>query len=178
MNKKVSIMDYKQIVVPETNFGADCYSVGNVKEKDDMIREMWNNVSWFKPEIKKLFGKQIKLGFKYHVNKLHVYYEEQVKLCELDYFNRLYKRFPQPPRSAELKLKKINKNKFIPFYDDLKLLQALDDYDSDWCDWRMMDDEKLEKHLITGFNQSIHYELENRISELKVWKALSEDTTK
>ena len=184
MSNKVSIMDYKQDIVVEydayriyndkTPLNQHLDTVGNIKEKDPMIQEMWNNVSWFKPEIKNLFGKQHTLGFKYRINKLHLYYEEQVKLFELGYFNHLYRKLPGESLAldAELTLKKIKKNKFIPFYNDLKLLQAIHDYDSNWCDWRMMDDEKLEKHLITGFNQSIHYELENRISELKFWKGL------
>ena len=179
MNKQVSIMDYEQKLYGHPNIKPDMSLVGNVTEKHDVIREIWNSVAWFKPESKNLFGKEHKLGLKYHINKLHLYFEEQVKLFELDYYNSMYKRFPKNilPASLELKLKKVKKKKFITFYDDLKLLQAIDDHDSDWCNWRMMDDEKPEAHLITGFNQSIHYELENRISELKVWKTLTEDTT-
>ena len=189
MSNKVSIMDYKQsiVVLYDTHriyhdkkpLNQSFDSIGNIKEKDQMIQEIWNRVSEFKPEIKNLFGKQHTLGFKYHINKLHLYYEEQVKLFELGHFNHIYRKLPGKgllPEAnfpeAKLTLKKIKKNKFIPFYNDLKLLQAIHDYDSDWCDWRMRDDEKLEKHLITSFNQSIHYELENRISELKFWKGL------
>jgi len=176
MNKKVSIMDYKQGVVhnqQNLNFTQDM-SVGNIIDKDAMISEMWSRVSDFKPEIKNLFGREHRLGFKYHINKLHIYYEEQVKLFELGYYNTLYKRFPKNilPAEAKAKFKRVKRNKFIPFYDDLKLLEAIDLYDLDWCEWRMMDDEAPKEPLQTGLDTSIHYELEHRISELKFWDCL------
>ena len=149
---KVSIIDYKHpgMVDPMRH-----YTSAGFLCRDDLINIIWDKVSWFEPQVKHLFGKELKLGLKYHINKLHKEYERNVFYFE-----------------DQLTYDKVSKNKrFIDFYDDLKLLETIYEYDQDWCSNRMMDEDPPAEPMQTGLNQSIYRELEHRISQLKFWRA-------
>lgn len=171
---KVSILDYKRPKIFNV-WKSEEYWLDHSDDKHDIIQSLWDTLTWAKPTTKKLFGKEFKLGLKYYLEKQQQEWERSVQHVQLErlksllfkseslrYINSRMPRFNEEHKHAKQK-------KWIPFYNDIKLLEAVNDFDFD----RSFDPDTGE----TRFHPAIHAELKQRLSKLKFWKTLGGDIT-
>ena len=118
----------------------------------DPIELIWRSMTHFKPVTKRLFGKEHRLGFKYHLNKLY----EQME-ARNNHFSR--------------------RKQYTVFYDDLKLLKTIQGYDADRVDsvQRHVDETMKHTMITSALHPEIHKELIDRISELSFWQHIKGD---
>jgi len=174
---KVSILDYKRPHVFNTYYIENYWMVS--EDKSDLVQDLYGFVRDIEPETKKIFGKEITLSLKYFLNKRQQEMETTVmniQLKALDliknknkHLNVMYHKTAKY-NFLYREYKHATSKKWIPFYDDIKLLDEILYLDTDYCNWALM--KEVPERLETNLHPLIYKELKDRISKIKFWKAL------
>jgi len=179
MNKKISFINH--YIDPHSTLGQKhCTSFWTQIPDQQRLEEVFCECTYFVPTNTHYFGTTQQLGAKYYLTKLQKRINLDIKSCTALQMARLQRQQKyNHSETSYLKARYVNPARFINFWDDVVLLNALIDRNTD-----MHYDNELTAQggAAGGYNGVLHSailaEMYNRYSKLKFWTTLGGKWTK